>query len=67
MHSYVKCLNLKGTLLLSGFYEEDIPATISCTDNGLTYVKVRKKQLDVIKIRKLAIIFINYESTKPTK
>jgi ribosomal protein L11 methyltransferase len=40
MQSYVDCLNLKGTLLLSGFYEEDIPfIDASCTEKGLTYVK----------------------------
>jgi len=40
MQSYVDCLNSKGTLLLSGFYEEDIPfIDASCTEKGLTYVK----------------------------
>ena len=40
MQSYVDCLNPKGTLLLSGFYEEDIPfIDASCTEKGLTYVK----------------------------
>ncbi|WP_432221669.1 50S ribosomal protein L11 methyltransferase [Flavobacterium sp. TMP13] len=40
MQSYVACLNPKGTLLLSGFYEEDIPfIDASCTEKGLTYVK----------------------------
>lgn len=40
MQSYVDCLNLKGTLLLSGFYEEDIPyIDESCLEKGLTYVK----------------------------
>lgn len=40
MQTYVDCLNPKGTLLLSGFYEEDIPfIDASCTDKGLTYVK----------------------------
>lgn len=40
MQSYVECLNSKGTLLLSGFYEEDIPfIDASCTEKGLTYVK----------------------------
>jgi ribosomal protein L11 methyltransferase len=40
MQSYVDCLNPKGILLLSGFYEEDIPfIDASCTEKGLTYVK----------------------------
>jgi ribosomal protein L11 methyltransferase len=40
MQSYVDCLNAKGTLLLSGFYTEDIPfIDASCTEKGLTYVK----------------------------
>ena len=40
MHSYVNCLNPKGTLLLSGFYEEDVPFIDgSCTEKGLIYVK----------------------------
>jgi len=40
MQSYVDCLNPTGTLLLSGFYEEDIPfIDASCTEKGLTYVK----------------------------
>jgi ribosomal protein L11 methyltransferase len=44
MQSYVECLNSKGTLLLSGFYEEDIPfIDSSCTEKGLTYVKKLQK------------------------
>lgn len=40
MQAYVRCLNPKGTLLLSGFYEEDVPfIDASCTEKGLTYVK----------------------------
>ena len=40
MQHYVDCLNPKGTLLLSGFYEEDIPVIdASCTEKGLTYIK----------------------------
>lgn len=40
MQAYVDCLNSKGTLLLSGFYSEDIPfIDASCTEKGLTYVK----------------------------
>ena len=40
MQTYVGCLNPKGTLLLSGFYNEDIPfIDASCTEKGLTYVK----------------------------
>lgn len=40
MQSYVDCLNPGGTLLLSGFYEEDFQyIDESCTEKGLTYVK----------------------------
>jgi ribosomal protein L11 methyltransferase len=40
MQSYVDCLNKEGILLLSGFYNEDIPfIDASCTEKGLTYVK----------------------------
>ncbi|WP_304198483.1 50S ribosomal protein L11 methyltransferase [Flavobacterium alvei] len=40
MQSYVDCLNPQGTLLLSGFYTEDIPfIDASCIEKGLTYVK----------------------------
>ena len=40
MQYYVDCLNPEGILLLSGFYEEDIPfIDASCTEKGLTYVK----------------------------
>ena len=40
MQQYVDCLNKNGTLLLSGFYTEDIPIIdASCTEKGLTFVK----------------------------
>ncbi|WP_294822891.1 50S ribosomal protein L11 methyltransferase [uncultured Flavobacterium sp.] len=40
MQAYVNCLSKGGLLLLSGFYEEDIPAIdASCTEKGLTFVK----------------------------
>ena len=40
MQSYVDCLNAGGTILFSGFYEEDIPIIdSSCTEKGLTYIK----------------------------
>lgn len=40
MQAYVDCLNKGGLLLLSGFYEEDIPAIDACcTEKGLTYIK----------------------------
>lgn len=40
MQSYVNCLLPGGILLLSGFYEEDIPAIDTCcVDKGLTYSK----------------------------
>lgn len=44
MQQYVDCLNPKGTLFLSGFYEEDIPMIdVSCTEKGLTYVKKHQR------------------------
>ncbi len=40
MQQYLDCLNKKGVLLLSGFYNEDIPfIDASCTEKGLTFVK----------------------------
>jgi len=40
MQQYVECLNIDGILLLSGFYEEDIPfIDASCSEKGLTFVK----------------------------
>lgn len=40
MQTYVDCLNKKGILLLSGFYNEDIPfIDASSTEKGLTFVK----------------------------
>ena len=40
MQRYVDCLNPTGMLLLSGFYEEDIPfIDASCRDKGLTFAK----------------------------
>jgi ribosomal protein L11 methyltransferase len=40
MQQYADCLNDKGILLLSGFYEEDIPAIDAlCTEKGLTFAK----------------------------
>lgn len=40
MQSYVDCLNKNGILMLSGFYNEDIPfIDASCTEKGLTFVK----------------------------
>jgi len=44
MQQYVDCLEPNGTLLLSGFYEEDIPfIDASCTEKGLTFVKKHQK------------------------
>lgn len=44
MQTYVNCLNKSGILLLSGFYNEDIPVIdASCTEKGLTYVKKFQK------------------------
>ncbi|RXR19375.1 50S ribosomal protein L11 methyltransferase [Flavobacterium amnicola] len=40
MQTYVDCLNPGGTILFSGFYEQDIPfIDASCTEKGLTFVK----------------------------
>lgn len=40
MQQYVDCMNPKGVLLLSGFYNEDIPfIDVSCKEKGLTFVK----------------------------
>lgn len=40
MQQYKDSLNAGGILLLSGFYEEDIPAIdASCTDKGMKFVK----------------------------
>ncbi len=40
MQQYVDCMNKDGVLLLSGFYNEDIPfIDASCTEKGLTFVK----------------------------
>lgn len=38
MTTYVNCLSEKGTILFSGFYEEDIPVIdASCKENGLIF------------------------------
>ncbi len=40
MQQYINSLNKGGTLLLSGFYEEDIPAIdAACTEKGMKFVK----------------------------
>ena len=40
MQAYVDCLNPNGTILFSGFYNEDIPfIDASCVEKGLTFVK----------------------------
>lgn len=44
MERYVATLNPGGTILLSGFYEDDIKfIDDSCTKNGLTYVKKHQR------------------------
>lgn len=44
MATYVNCLNPKGTLLLSGFYSEDIPfIDRCCTDLNLKFVNKLEK------------------------
>lgn len=40
MQAYVDCLNPNGTILFSGFYNEDIPfIDASCVEKGLKFVK----------------------------
>jgi ribosomal protein L11 methyltransferase len=40
MQTYVDSMNPNGILLLSGFYNEDMPfINKSCTEKGLTFVK----------------------------
>lgn len=40
MQQYTDCLNPKGILLLSGFYDDDIPAIdVSCQQKGLSLIK----------------------------
>lgn len=40
MPTYIDCLRPNGTLLLSGFYIDDIPyLDTACTENGLVFVK----------------------------
>ncbi|WP_309608677.1 50S ribosomal protein L11 methyltransferase, partial [Flavobacterium sp.] len=40
MQAYADCLNDNGTILFSGFYEDDIPfIDASCKEKGLTFVK----------------------------
>jgi len=44
MQQYVDCLNKDGIILLSGFYEEDIPfIDASCTEKGLTFINKHQK------------------------
>ena len=44
MQQYVESLNKDGILLLSGFYEEDIPfIDSSCTEKGLRFIKKHQK------------------------
>jgi ribosomal protein L11 methyltransferase len=44
MNAYAGCLNKDGLLLLSGFYEEDIPfIDAACKENALTYVKKHQR------------------------
>jgi ribosomal protein L11 methyltransferase len=44
MQAYVDCLNPNGVLLLSGFYNEDIPAIDDCcTEKGLSFVKKHER------------------------
>lgn len=44
MEAYKKCLNPSGTLYLSGFYQEDLPAITECCNNlGLHFVDNKRK------------------------
>lgn len=44
METYVSALQKGGTLLLSGFYKEDLPVITSCCNNlGLTFVHNKEK------------------------
>lgn len=44
METYVNCINPGGTLLLSGFYTEDIPAITECCKNlGLTFQSQKER------------------------
>lgn len=56
MKHYADCLNKGGLLLLSGFYEEDIPhIDESCSANGLEFLKKHQKNNWVsLKYNKLA-------------
>lgn len=41
---YVKCMNDKALLFLSGFYEEDLPALrLCCSQNGMKYLDHKSK------------------------
>ena len=55
MKSYVADMQPGATLLMSGFYEEDVPSIRSCADSlGLQYVTHRSQNnWVVIKFRKL--------------
>lgn len=56
MKQYSDCLNANGLLLLSGFYEEDIPfIDEACVAQGLTFIKKHQKNNWVsLKYSKLA-------------
>lgn len=44
MHAYVADLNPNGVLMMSGFYEEDLPMIRECAESlGMTYVKHRSR------------------------
>lgn len=54
MQSYVDCLNQNGILLLSGFYEDDVPyLDKSCTEKGLIFQdKISKNNWVALKYSK---------------
>jgi ribosomal protein L11 methyltransferase len=44
MKTYADCLSANGTLLLSGFYEEDIPViTEECSKNNLQFISKKQR------------------------
>ncbi len=44
MEAYVKCLNKGGSLFLSGFYNDDLPAITDCCNKlGLEFVENKEK------------------------
>jgi ribosomal protein L11 methyltransferase len=55
MHEYAERIVHGGLLLLSGFYEEDVPMIVkSAAENGLTFVtQAEKNRWTCIKLMKI--------------